>query len=181
MASRASSRGTASLAPARIPALPGLGTTWVERGARYWLRRTFSAAAWLAALAFCCYIALVLYGSFRGALPPTARAVWDWAQVAASAAALVWGWLVQRRDHRRKLLDPPAPGEFRAAKRDEVRRSVWLTLAGRTLWLIAAPVMPAVVAWAVGWSAAAFTVREYPSEVGARRWLQVHNGQTSTS
>ncbi|MEU1400895.1 hypothetical protein ABZ471_00755 [Streptomyces sp. NPDC005728] len=181
MASRASSRGEASAAPARIPALPGLGTTWFERGARYWLRRTLGAAAWLAVLAFCCYIALVLYGSFRGALPPALRTVWDWTQVAASGAALVWGWLVQRRDHRRKLLDPPSPGAFRAAKRDEVRRSVWLTLAGRALWLVAAPVMPALAAWAVGWSAAAFTVRAYPSEVGAHRWLEAHNGQISTS
>ena len=107
--------------------------------------------------------------------------MWDWTQVAASGVALVWGWLVQRRDHRRKLLDPPAPGEVRAAKRDEVRRSVWLTLVGRVAWLVAAPVMPALAAWAVGWCAAAFTVREYPSEVGARRWLTTHNGQTRTS
>ncbi|MFG2353169.1 hypothetical protein [Streptomyces sp. NPDC048521] len=41
----------------------------------------------------------------------------------------------------------PAPGEVRAAGRDEVRR------------LIAAPVVPASAAWDVGRSAAAFTVR----------------------
>ena len=174
MASRASSERAASGAPARIPALPGLGTTWYERGARYWLRRALGAVLWLAVLAFCCYIALVLYRSFRGDLPPTVRTVWDGAQAAASVVALVWGWLAQRRDHRKKLLHPPAPGEFRAAKRDEVRRSVWLTLAGRVLWLVAAPVLPALAAGAVGWSVAAFTVREYPSEVGARRRLQEH-------
>ncbi|MFS4096738.1 hypothetical protein [Streptomyces sp. AF1A] len=155
----------------KIPSLPGLGTTWYERGPRYWLRRTLGAVLWLLVLAFCCYVALVLYGSFRGALPPTVRTVWDGVQVAASVVALAWGWRVQRRDHRRKLLDPPAPDEFRAAKRDESRRSVRLALAGRVLWLLAAPVIPALAAWGAGWCAAAFTVREYPSEVGARRRL----------
>jgi hypothetical protein len=38
--------------------------------------------------------------------------------------------------------------------------------------LIAAPVLPAALAFAVGWLGAAFRVREHPSEVGARRWLE---------
>ncbi|MFI1076219.1 hypothetical protein [Streptomyces puniciscabiei] len=181
MASRASSEGAASAAPVRIPAVQGLGTTWYERGSRYWLRRTLTALLWLAVLAFCCYIALVLYGSFRAELPPAVRTVWDWAQAVASLAALVWGWLVQRRDHHRKLLDPPAPDEFRAAKRDQGRRTPGLVVAGRVLWLVAAPVMPALAAWVVGWSIAMLTVREYPSEVGARRWLDAQNGQIRTS
>ncbi|MGV4984616.1 hypothetical protein ACWC0C_35485 [Streptomyces sp. NPDC001709] len=172
---------TASETPVEIPSLRGLGTTWYRRGPRYWLRRALGAAVWLAVLAFCVYIALVLYGSFRSALPPAVRPVWDWAQATASLGALVWGWLVQRRDHRRKLLDPPAPDEFRAAERDERRSSTGRAVAGRAFWLIAAPVLPASAAWAVGWSVAAFTVRTYPSEVGARRWLAVQNGQSGTS
>ncbi|MGW0209676.1 hypothetical protein ACWDZ8_29140 [Streptomyces sp. NPDC003233] len=171
---------TTTSTPVGIPSLPGLGTTWYERGPRYWLRRALGATLWLAVLAFCVYIALVLYGSFRGALPPAVRPVWDWAQAAASVVALVWGWLVQRRDHRGKLLDPPAPDAFRAAKRDERRRSTGPALAARALWLIAAPVLPALAAWAVGWSVAAFTVREYPSEVGARRMLEEQKGQNGT-
>lgn len=174
MASRASSEGAASTAAVRIPAVQGLGTTWYHRGPRYWLRRLLTAVLWLAVLAFCCYIALVLYGSFRNDLSPGVRTVWDWAQTAGSVVALVWGWLVQRRDHRRKLLDPPTPDEFRAAKRDEARRSTGRVVAGRVLWLVAAPVMPALAAWAVGWSIGMLTVREYPSEVGARRWLEKH-------
>ncbi|MGW4975503.1 hypothetical protein [Streptomyces mirabilis] len=63
-------------APAWIPSLPGLGTTWYERGARYWLRRACGA------------------------------------------------------------------------------------------------VLPALLAYAVGWFLAAFTVREYPGEVGARRVVE---------
>ncbi|KOU55235.1 hypothetical protein ADK57_45110 [Streptomyces sp. MMG1533] len=158
-----------------VPALSGLGTTWYERGARYWLRRALGAVLWFAVLAFFCYIALVLYGSFRDDLPPTVRTVWDRAQAVASCAALVWGWQVQRRDHHRKLQDPPTPEQTRRDKRSGTRRSVGLTLAGRVLVLIAAiaaPVMPMCAAWCVGWVAAAFTVREYPSEVGARRALQ---------
>ncbi|WP_405615419.1 hypothetical protein [Streptomyces sp. NBC_00076] len=176
MASRAPSEvpALAPRIPPPIPALPGLGTTWYERGPRYWLRRALGAALWFAVLAFFCYIALVLYGSFRGDLSPTVRTVWDWAQAVASCGATVWGWQVQRRDHRRKLQDPPAPDQARRDKRDETRRSVGLALAARFLFVIAAPVMPACAAWCAGWTAAAFTVREYPSEVGARRRLQEH-------
>ncbi|WP_037803639.1 hypothetical protein, partial [Streptomyces resistomycificus] len=86
--------------------------------------------------------------------------------------ASVWGWRVQRRDHRRKLLDPPTPDRARRDKQNETRRSVGLTLAGRLLFVVAAPMMPAFAAWGVGWAAAAFSVREYPSEVGARRSLR---------
>ncbi|MFK0172272.1 hypothetical protein ACIQU5_26090 [Streptomyces sp. NPDC090306] len=39
----------------------------------------------------------------------------------------------------------------------------------RGVVLLAAPVMPAVAAYVVGWSAAWLTVREYPAEAGARR------------
>ncbi|MFC9634076.1 hypothetical protein ACFTY8_33675 [Streptomyces mirabilis] len=76
-------------APARIPSLPGLGTTWYERGVRYWLRRVFGAVLWFAVLAFACCIALALYQSFRGDLPSGVRMVWDWAQVVVSCVALV--------------------------------------------------------------------------------------------
>ncbi|GAA3980775.1 hypothetical protein [Streptomyces plumbiresistens] len=171
MASKASSEVPAPAVRPPIPALPGLGTTWYERGARYWLRRALGALVWFAVLAFVVYISLRLYGSFRAGLSPTVRTVWDGAQVAASCGASVWGWRVQRRDHREKLQDPPTPDRARRNKRDETRRSVGLVLAGRLLFVIAAPVMPAFAAWGVGWAAAAFTVREYPSEVGARRRL----------
>ena len=100
------------------------------------------------------------------------RTVWDWAQAVVSVVALVWGWRVQRRDLRRKLLDPPTPDQARRTKRDETRRSTGLAVAGRALWLVAAPVAPALVAGCVGWVVAAFAVREYPSEVGARRALE---------
>ncbi|KRD16973.1 MULTISPECIES: hypothetical protein [unclassified Streptomyces] len=171
MASRAFSEHAAPTASVRIPALPGLGTTWYQRGARYWLRRFWTAVLLLAVLAFLCFASISLYRGFRTVLPPTARTVWDWAQIAASCVAVVWGWLVQRRRHRKDLQDPPDLDEFRARKRDETRRSTGLAFVGRALVVIAAPVMPALAAFSVGWSVGMLTVREYPSEVGARRWM----------
>jgi hypothetical protein len=174
MVSRASSEVPASGTgtPARIPDLKGLGTSWYERGARYWLRRVRMAVFLLALMAFLCFAAISLYQGFRTVLPPTVRTVWDWAQAAASCVAVVWGWVVQRRRHHKDLLDPPAPDEFRSRKRDETRRAPGLAFAGRGLVVIAAPVMPAFAAFCVGWMVAMLTVREYPSEVGARRALE---------
>ncbi|MGW0767047.1 hypothetical protein [Streptomyces sp. NPDC002676] len=169
---------TSTGTPAGIPSLPGLGTTWYRRGPRYWLRRTVNAVFLLTVLAFCCFIALSLYAGFRDELPSGARTVWDAVQVAASCAALVWGWAKGRRDIRAGLLDPPAPGEFRTRKRRETSRAAGLASAGRILLLLAAPVLPAFSAWGVGWFLASLTVREYPSEAGARRWLQEHTAGT---
>ncbi|MEU6423350.1 hypothetical protein [Streptomyces spiralis] len=169
--SRAPSETAGSAAPARIPSLPGLGTSWYERGAGYWLRRVRTALLLLAVMALLCFASISLYQGFRTVLPAGGRPVADWMQVAASCVALVWGWVVQRRDHGRKLQDPPTPEEFRARKRAEVRGSVKWGVAGRGLLALAAPVMPAFAAWCVGWSLATLTVREYPSEVGARRAL----------
>ncbi|MFE5686924.1 hypothetical protein [Streptomyces sp. NPDC056512] len=177
VASRASSEVPAAGASpvpggGRIPVLPGLGTSWYERGARYWMRRTGTGVLWLVVLAFFCFVSLSLYSGFREALPSGVRTVWDVAQVVASCVGAVWGWTVQRRAHRRDLLDPPRPGRARAARRASVRRSTGLAVLGRGLVVIAAPVMPAFAAFCVGWSVAALTVREYPTEVGARRAMQ---------
>jgi hypothetical protein len=172
MASRASSEIPASAPPVQIPALPGLGTSWYERGARYWLRRVGTAIFILVVMAMICFLAISLYQGFRDELPPTVRTVWDWAQVIASCVAVVWGWVVQRRSYREDLLDPPTPTQARNRKRAEIRRSPRLAIAGRGLLALAAPIMPAYAAWCVGWFVAMLTVREYPSEVGARRWLQ---------
>ncbi|MFI9804682.1 hypothetical protein ACIHEJ_10005 [Streptomyces sp. NPDC052301] len=173
---------TATATPVEIPSLQGLGTTWYRRGPRYWVRRSLSALFLLTVLAFFCYIALTLYlGVPRSDLPPGVRRVWDAVQTGASCVTLVQGWVRQRRDHRGRLLDPPAPDAFRAAKRAEAGRARYWSRAGLVPLLLAAPVLPALAAWCVGWFAAMLTVRAYPSEVGARRWLEAHNGQSSTS
>ncbi|MFB8182219.1 hypothetical protein ACFC8N_40700 [Streptomyces sp. NPDC055966] len=165
------------MTPTDIPSLPGLGTTWYERGPRYWLRRTFSALFLLTVLAFFCYVALRLYlGAPRSDMPPGLRRVWDVTQVAGSCVTLVQGWVKQRRDLRRQLLDPPMPDTFRAAKQAESGRARNWSRAGLVPLLLAAPILPAIAAWCVGWFAATLTVRVHPSEVGARRWLEEHEG-----
>ncbi|KUN89673.1 hypothetical protein AQJ66_03450 [Streptomyces bungoensis] len=181
MASRASSEAPSAGTPVPVPSLPGLGTTWYRRGTRYWLRRAWTTVVMLLAVGMLCFMALAFYSGFRSEMPPAVRTVCDAAQVAGSCVTVAWGWVVQRRDHRRKLLDPPTPAEFRRARRAEVRRSGRFAYAGRGLLVLAAPVLPAFAAWCVGWFAAALTVREYPSEVGARRWLEAHTGQSGTS
>ncbi|WKE68808.1 MULTISPECIES: hypothetical protein [unclassified Streptomyces] len=182
MASRASSEAAASSVPARIPELPGLGTTWYARGPRYWLRRTVNALFLLVVLAFFCYIALVLYsGAPRTCLPHDARRAWDIAQIVASCATIVWGWVSQRRKLRRQLQDPPTPHAVRAVRRTESRRAVYWSRAGLIPLLLAAPVLPPIVAWCVGAMAALLAVRESPSEVGARRWLEAQKGRGGTS
>ena len=162
----------------RVPFLPGLGTSWYKRGVRYWLRRIFTGLLWLALLAFLCYIVVRLYQSFRVDLPSTLRLVWDCAQVALACVALVWGWVAARRRHEKALLDPPTLTEARAARRARAGRNVGLAFAGRILWLVVMPVMPAVFAYAIGEFLVVLTVRESAAEVGARRWLEKHPSGT---
>jgi hypothetical protein len=175
MASRASSEIPALGIPDRIPALPKLGTTWYKRGALYWLCRARTTVFVITVMTMFCFVSLRLYQGFRSEMPPTVRVVCDVAQAVASCAALVWGWVKQRRSHREALLDPPTPQQTWVAKRDHNRRAGRASgsgaVGGRALLALAAPVMPAFVAYLVGWLTAWLTVREYPSEVGARLWL----------
>ena len=169
MASRASFEVRAG-----IPALPKLGTSWYERGTRYWLSRTRTALAQLLIAGVVVVFCFGVYQGFTEALPPTARHVVDGVEIAASCASLVWGWLSQRRDHREALLAPPTPEETWAAKRAHNRRALRSAGSGRGLLILAAPFLPAVATYYVGWITAWLTVREYPSEAGARRWLAEH-------
>ncbi|MEU2711786.1 hypothetical protein [Streptomyces sp. NPDC007205] len=137
-----------------------------------------AAVNMLIAAAIVCFVSLSFYAGFRDVLPSTVRRVWDGTQVAASVVTLVWGWVSQRRGHREALLNPPTPGQIRQARRDRNGRIPGLIAVGRGLMLFAAPVMPAFAAWCLGWFAAAIAVREYPSEVGARRWLEAHSTGT---
>ncbi|MEU9478755.1 hypothetical protein [Streptomyces sp. NPDC048191] len=174
MASQASSEAPAPGFSVPVPALPKLGRTWYRRGALYWLCRTRTTVFILIVMAMFGLFAVSLYMGFRDLLPSTVRVVFDGVQVAASVVTLVWGWVAQRRSHREAMLNPPTPDQTRQAKRDRARRVPGRIALGRGLVLIAAPVMPAFAAWIVGWLLAWTTVREYPSEVGARRWLEEH-------
>jgi hypothetical protein len=168
--------------PAHIPALPKLGTTWYRRGALYWLCRVRTTIFLVRVRARLSFVSLSLYRGFRSEMPSTVRTVCDGAQVAASCVTLVWGWVKQRRSHRGALLNPPTPDQTWVAKRDHNASAGKAAgrgaAGGRVLLVLAAPVMPAFAAYLVGWLAAWLTVREYPSEVGARRWLQEHPAAT---
>jgi hypothetical protein len=181
MASRASSEAAAE-ASVEIPKLPKLGRTWYERGTLYWLCRVRTTVFLLVFMALYCLFTFGLFQGVRDLLPAGARTAYDWAQVVLCCAALVWGWIKQRRGHRKALLDPPTPKQTWIAKRDHNRQAGksagFGAAGGRVLIALAAPVMPAFAAYLVGWLAAWTTVREYPSEVGARRWLQEHPSGT---
>ncbi|MBK3581867.1 hypothetical protein JHN63_50640 [Streptomyces sp. MBT65] len=174
MASRASSEAPADGTPIHIPALPKLGRTWYKRGALYWLCRVRTTAFLLVLMGAVSFFALALYQGFTSEWSPTVRLVWNWATGVASCGALGWGWVTQRREHRKALLDPPTPAQTIQAKRDHNRQAPAKAFAGRWMVLLLVPVLPALAAYTVGWLAAWTTVREYPSEVGARRWLQEH-------
>ncbi|KND39316.1 hypothetical protein [Streptomyces acidiscabies] len=167
MASRASFKVRSG-----IPALPKLGTSWYERGTRYWLSRTRTTLGQLLTVAMLVFFCFGAYWGFVRGLPSTARLVLDVIQVIASLATMVWGWITQRRAHREALLDPPTPEETWTAKRAHNRRAPRIALSSRGLVLLAVPLLPAVATYYVGWITAWLTVREYPSEVGARRWVE---------
>ncbi|MFI1926991.1 MULTISPECIES: hypothetical protein [unclassified Streptomyces] len=177
MASPASSEPAEAMT-VQIPALPKLGRTWYRRGPLYWLCRARTTVFLLLVMAAVCFMAVSLYEGFRSEMPPTVRVICDGVQVAVSCAALVLGWVKQRRGHHEGLLNPPTPEQTRQAKRDHNSRAPGRAAAGRGLALLAAPVLPAFAAYLVGWLTAWLTVREYPSEVGARRWMREKTART---
>ncbi|MEW2049764.1 hypothetical protein [Streptomyces sp. NPDC005476] len=63
-------------------------------------------------------------------------------------------------------------------KRGAGERAPGLARAAVLPLLIAAPDLPAIAARGVGRFVAMLTVREYPSEVGARRWMQEKSSRT---
>ncbi|MDX3386139.1 hypothetical protein PV682_32480 [Streptomyces niveiscabiei] len=140
---------------------------------RYWLSRTRTTLGQLLIMGMLSFAAVELYRGFVKEMPPVARLVCNCVQIAAACVAFVRGWIRQRREHREALLDPPTPEETWAVKRAHNRRAPRIALSGRGgLIILAAPIAPAFLAYYDGWIAAWLTVREYPSEVGARRWLE---------
>jgi len=178
MASRASSEAEARGTLTDIPALPKLGRTWYTRGVPYWLCRARTTTFMIILMVVVSVFDIALYNGFTSEWPPTVRLVWNWVTGVASCAALVWGWVQQRREHRKALLDPPTPAQTVRAKRDHNRQAPGRAFANRWMVLLLVPVLPALAAYTIGWLTAWTTVREYPSEVGARRWLQEHPSGT---
>lgn len=162
MASQASSEHTAA-----IPRLPGLGTSWYRHGGRYWTRRVLGAACLSLFMAFLGYVSLELYGKCLTAVPAHLRPACDAAEILLACAGTVWGWISGRRRLRKERVEAAGPEEVRARIRytraRAQNRGVFL------LFLIASPILPAIVAYAAGALCAGLATREYPREIGARR------------
>lgn len=181
MASRASSEARGARAGAGVPALPGLGTGWYRRGARYWLRRSVTGVLWLVLFAALYAAMLAMYMGFFDETSGTVRTVVNVVLVVTSCAGLVWGWVAQRRRHRAALLDPPTPDQAWAARRRRGRRNVGSAFGGRGAVILAVPILPAVMAYAIGELLGVLTVRESAAEAGARRWMERQSVSTARS
>lgn len=158
-------------AEVEIPALPGLGTSWYRRGVVYWLRRTITGLLWLALFSGLYAATLAMYAGFFDEVSGTVRTFVNAVLGVASCAGLVWGWVVQGRQHREALLDPPTPDQTWTAKKLRAGRSVGVTFGWRGAIILVVPVLPAVMAYAMGKLLGVLMVRESAAEAGARRWL----------
>lgn len=167
MASRASS-------DLKVPQLPGLGTSWYARGGRYWTRRAVSLLVFALVLAGVDALAVDLWRGLSGAFPASARPAADAAMSVLAAVGAVWGWLAARRTMRRQRAESVGPAEARRRKAAGLARSTGLALAGRIAVIILGPVLAPFAAFATAWLLSTLTVREYPSELGARRELAAH-------
>ena len=73
----------------QIPALPGLGVTWYDRGPRYWVRRVRMSLLWALVLALIAAFDIGLFTAIRHS-SRTGFAVFVVADVALTVALLVW-------------------------------------------------------------------------------------------
>jgi hypothetical protein len=167
-------RAAAARRPPSVPEVKGMGTTWVERGASYWLRR--SAAALLS------LIAAVVAGILTVAL---ARAIvapmpTGWALITLAGIAAIVGWSFWRGWRALVRPDPARPPGYRRSGRGRQ----WSGATGTGLGLLAlfgnavsGAVLvlsaPFCVGWAVAWFLSCLR-RYYPGEAQARAALAAH-------
>ncbi|MFH8984831.1 hypothetical protein [Streptomyces varsoviensis] len=153
-------------APVEPEPVPFWGTTWVARGAGYWLRRVAVGLFQLVLMGFAAAVAGAFYEGFVGAFAFSAsfhRGL-DVTQAVLAVAGLGCGFV---RHRRRPPSPPPTPKEARAARGRGGRRGSD-ALNSRWLLVVAVPVLPAVVAFGIGEVASAAFVRFTPAEIGAR-------------
>jgi len=87
-----------------IPALPGLGLTWYDRGTRYWVRRVALSLMWLIALAVIAGIDTGLFGSIR----QSSQTGFDvFILIDALLSAVLLAWFVVRTARRWNLATAP--------------------------------------------------------------------------
>jgi hypothetical protein len=157
----------ASSKPPVLPQkIPYLGTSWQQRGAAYWLRRSWLTVWTLCYLAIVTSLIVAIYVGFASVLPTKVRLAWNIVQIAGSVFGLVWG-LVRRRRQLRST-EPLTPAETWRREAEGRRRRVGGALSGPGLALIAAPVAPLLMAFFLGMVFANLSARELSAETGAR-------------
>ncbi|MFI6052376.1 hypothetical protein ACIBCO_20100 [Streptomyces violascens] len=117
--------------------------------------------------------ALTLVGFVRtvGGLSDGWRHLCYGLQAAASTGAAVWGWLNFRRKARVVREEAASPEETMRRHQSAQRRAPGLASAGRLPALFLIPFMAPVFAWILGMLLAMASLRELPSEAGARKAL----------
>jgi hypothetical protein len=176
MSSRASSE------PFKPAKLPVVGTTWVRRGAGYWLRRIFISGYVIVILSG--LFAIILYGFFHlvSSLPTGWRLVCEVAYCALCVVGGVWGWVRARRKVRSARETPPTPEEAQRINRAGQRAAPGLASAGRLPALLLMPFLAPLFAWLLGTLLAVSLVRVLSTEIEARRrWEAQRSGSTRPS
>ena len=142
-----------------------LGTSWVDRGPRYWARRVFLGLAGLLLYGGVC----VLYGALSWAfvlrpLPGPWRAACTAVQALAALGALGLGFARQWRV-RAVPVDRDGLRRIRLRGRERAERGQALS------WLFALvpPVSLVLCAYGLGQLAAVLPLRRTPAELGARQ------------
>ncbi|MFG1812009.1 hypothetical protein [Streptomyces sp. NPDC049040] len=144
--------------------LPFLGTSWVDRGFRYGVRRGLLVLTSLLFVAVVGAIGTALYLGFVSLFPPGARIALHAVEGAGALAALVAGWIRQRPVNR-----APVTPEQVAESRGRAGRAAARSYGNQGLAVLMAPVLPALAAYLLGGFLAALFVRETPREIGARQ------------
>ncbi|WUH90781.1 hypothetical protein OG900_12190 [Streptomyces sp. NBC_00433] len=144
-------------------ALPILGTTWVDRGSRYWTRRSWLFLRSVPFVALGSFGLGAFYAAFVSFIPQPARTVVHIVEGAAAVAALGVGWVRERRVRDVPVMPEEIPGQLRRSRANAER--------GRNmgaLVMVFAPVAPGLIAYLLGvWLASVF-VRVTRRELGAR-------------
>lgn len=161
-----------ALEPVKPAKLPVVGTSWVNRGAGYWLRRV--SISGYVILGMGVVFALVLYGFFHlvSGLPTPWRVVCQVLYCALCLVGGVLGWTRARRKVHAARRDPASPEEAQRASRAGQRAARGLASAGRLPALLLMPFLAPLFAWVTGLLLAVSLAWELSTEVEARRRLE---------
>ncbi|MFD7337738.1 hypothetical protein ACFV98_17260 [Streptomyces violascens] len=148
-----------------------MGTTWYRRGPSYWLRRTAFVVFLLIVTGLMFGVTLNMFLSTVGGLSDGWRHIGYTLQAVASTGAAGWGWAYYRRRAREAEARAASPAETWRRHDGAQRRAPGLASAGRLPALLLLPFMAPVFAWVLGMLLAMASLRELPSEAGARKAL----------